>query len=180
MTRRMIAGPDFSGAPLTDLKQWLAIGTVQDDALLQRLLAAAHHHCEQFTGLVALASTFEEQLGIRLGGTGLATRPVTAITAVELLAIDGSRALLDADAYEICLDGDGAALVRLADSTLDKRLVVRCDAGLATDWAALAPGLAEGILRLAAHLYRQRDGDTAPTPPSAVAALWRPYRRLSL
>ena len=180
MTRRMIAAPDFSGAPLTDLKQWLAINTTQDDALLLRLFAAAHQHCEQFTGLVALASTFEEQLGIRHGGTALATRPVTAITAVELLAIDGSRVLLDPGDYEIRLDSDGAACIRLSDSTVDKRMVVRCDAGLAQDWAALAPGLAEGILRLSAHLYRQRDGDTAPTPPSAVAALWRPYRRLSL
>jgi hypothetical protein len=38
--------------------------------------------------------------------------------------------------------------------------------------------VAQGVVLLAAHLFEHR-GDGA-TPPAAVAALWRPYRRLGI
>ena len=93
---------DLSGQPLGELKQWLAISTTSEDALLLRLLETAREVCFRFTGL----------------------DPV--------------------------------------------------------DWIALDSGLRHGIVRFAAHAYRERDqgGDTAI--PSAVAALWRPWRRMKL
>jgi uncharacterized phiE125 gp8 family phage protein len=61
------------------------------------------------------------------------------------------------------------------------RVAVRFTAGLAPDWAALPEALRHGVLRLAAHQYRQREGDQqSALPPAAVAALWRPWRRLRL
>lgn len=89
--------------PLAALKQWLAISTPHEDALLARLLAVAHETCGAFVGD----------------------------------AVPG-------------------------------------------DWAAVPPSLTEGIIRFAAHLYRTRDESGDPTPPAAVAALWRPYRALRL
>ena len=91
--------------PLAALKQWLAISTSAEDALLERLLVSAWQSCSAFAG-----------------------------------------------------------------------------AALPQDWGAAPPALAEGILRLAAHLYRERDAAGAPpaTPPAAVAALWRPFRALRL
>ena len=54
-------------------------------------------------------------------------------------------------------------------------------AGLAADWDQLPEGLHHGIMRLAAHQYRERDGTAAgPVPPASVAAFWRPWRRLRL
>lgn len=88
-------------APLASLKQWLAISTTSEDALLDRLLVAAWQACSAFVG-----------------------------------------------------------------------------AALPQDWGEVPPALNEGILRFAAHLYRERDGDAAP--PAAVAALWRPFRELRL
>jgi hypothetical protein len=89
--------------PLAALKQWLAISTPQEDALLERLLVVAWQTCERFTGAV-----------------------------------------------------------------------------LPTAWAEVPPALGEGILRFAAHLYRDRDSASDSEPPAAVAALWRPYRTLKL
>jgi uncharacterized phiE125 gp8 family phage protein len=61
------------------------------------------------------------------------------------------------------------------------RLVVRFAAGMAVDWDTLPDGLRHGIVRLAAHLFRQRDAnEVLPAPPAAVAALWSPWRRLRL
>jgi hypothetical protein len=52
---------------------------------------------------------------------------------------------------------------------------------LADDWEEIPQALRHGAIRLAAHLYRERDGEPGTaTPPPSVAALWRPWRRLHL
>ena len=52
--------------------------------------------------------------------------------------------------------------------------------GLAADWNGIPEPLRQGIIRLVAHLYTHRDFADAGPPPTAVAALWRPWRRLRL
>lgn len=56
-------------------------------------------------------------------------------------------------------------------------LEVHLTAGLADDWASLPDALRQGIVRLTAHLFAERD---MGEPPAIVAALWRPYRRMRL
>jgi uncharacterized phage protein (predicted DNA packaging) len=93
---------DLSGQPLDELKQWLAISTTFEDALLLRLLETAWQVCLRFTGLAA------------------------------------------------------------------------------TGWTDLDPALRQGIVRFAAHQFRERDTRDADAPPAAVAALWRPFRTVRL
>lgn len=93
--------PDLSGQPLGELKQWLAISTTGEDALLLRLLDTAWQVCLTFTGLAA------------------------------------------------------------------------------AEWSELDEPLRHGIVRFAAHQYRERDERTSALP-TAVAALWRPYRMVRL
>ena len=93
---------DLNGPPLDELKQWLAITTEGEHALLLRLLDTAWQICLQFTGTAA------------------------------------------------------------------------------TEWTELAEPLRHGIIRHAAHQYRERDTGPHANPPAAVAALWRPYRQLRL
>ena len=46
-------------------------------------------------------------------------------------------------------------------------------------WADLPESLRHGVVRLAAHHFRQRESDsTLLMPPAAIAALWRPWRRM--
>lgn len=97
--------PTPTGAPpLLALKQWLAISTPAEDALLERLLVVAYQTCGAFVSAEALAE----------------------------------------------------------------------------DWGEVAAPLNEGIIRFAAHLYRERDAASPGEPPAAVAALWRPYRLVRL
>lgn len=93
--------PDLSGQPLGELKQWLAITTQGEDALLLRLLDTAWQMCLRFTGLEVAA------------------------------------------------------------------------------WDALDEALRHGIVRFAAHQYREREEGTSALP-ATVAALWRPYRLVRL
>lgn len=181
MQRLVITPPVLPPAALAELKDWLGISTAIDDAPLTALLRAALDLCESFTGQLPLAATCEEVLGITGGWQRLATRPVQAITQVDGLPADGPRFALAADAYELDLDAQGAGLVRVLRQGSAGRIAVRFTAGLAADWASLPAALRHGLIRLAAHQHRAREqGEAAPLPPAAVAALWRPWRRMRL
>jgi hypothetical protein len=50
---------------------------------------------------------------------------------------------------------------------------------MADDENGVPEPIRQGVLRLVAHMFTDRDGDGGE-PPAAVTALWRPYRRLRL
>ena len=180
MQRTIVASADPGAAALDELKQWLAIGSSNEDALLEALLRSALDICESFIGAMPLAATCEEMLAASTEWQRLATRPVQAIASAEGVPADGPRFALAADAWEVDLDAEGAGLVRLLRQGSAGRVAVRFTAGMAADWNALPEGLRHGVIRLAAHHYRERDGEAQAAPPAAVAALWRPWRRLRL
>lgn len=72
--------------------------------------------------------------------------------------------------------GEGALLERLA-STAAATAERFCGQPFES-WAAVPPPVAHGMVVLAAHLFENRGRDDEP--PAAVAALWRPYRRLGI
>lgn len=180
MKRTILTPPDLAGAALADCKRWLAITTAAEDTLLTGLLRAGAEACEAFTGTLPLETACEEALPARREWQALAARPVQAILGVEGIPAEGARFALAADAYAVDLDADGTGRVRLLRQGAEARIAVRFTAGLAPDWDTLPAGLRHGIVRLAAELYRARDGDAATALPAAVTALWRPWRRMRL
>lgn len=181
MKRAIVTPPVLSSAALSELKQWLGITTAQDDAVLTGLLRAGLEICEAFTGSVPIEATCEEVLPLSSGWQKLTTRPVQEITAVDAILADGTRSALPTSAFAIELDADGSGRVMVMNPASAVRLAVRFVAGLAPGWENLPEALRHGILRLAAHQHRERDSSGAsPLPPAAVAALWRPWRRLHL
>ena len=181
MQRAIIAPAALAPAALDELKAWLGISAASDDAALTALLRASLDLCEGFTGTMPLTATCEEVLTATGAWQVLATRPVQAITLVQGIPAEGVRFTLAASAFEIELEPDGSARVRTVQSSAAGRIAVRFVAGLAAEWASLPDALRHGVLRLAAAQYRMRDSvDGGPVPPAAVAALWRPYRRMRL
>ena len=73
--------------------------------------------------------------------------------------------------------GEDALLLRLLDTAW--QICARFTGHVATEWSTLDEALRHGIVRFAAHQYRERDEGTAPLP-AAIAALWRPYRPVRL
>ena len=73
--------------------------------------------------------------------------------------------------------GEDALLLRLLDTAW--QICARFTGHGAAEWSALDEALRHGIVRFAAHQYRERDEGTAPLP-AAIAALWRPYRPVRL
>ena len=181
MKRVIVVPADLAGAALDELKAWLAISTPADDAALVALLRAALDTCEAFTGTMPLEAECEETLPADTGWHMLAARPVQSITQVDTLADDGTRAPLAVGDYAVDLDADGTGRVQLLRRPATGRVTVRFTAGMASDWSGLPDGMRHGTLRLAAHHYRHRnEGSEAGTPPSAVVALWQPWRRMRL
>ncbi len=181
MKRTIVTPPVLPPAALAELKQWLGIATTQDDAPLTALLRASLDMCESFTGIVPLAAGCEEVIPAMAGWQSLEAKPVQAITAVQGIPAEGSRFTLPVADYAIDLDADGSGRVMVRNPGAAGRIAVRFTAGLAPNWDLLPDGLRQGIMRLAAHQHREREGSGAsPIPPAAIAALWRPWRMVRL
>ena len=99
------------------------------------------------------------------------------------MAQNNARSIIDVEDYELDLDGIGSGCFRL-NRTLDGRHVaLRLDVGIASIWEDIPAALKQGIIRLAAFHYRDRDRPAesgSAAPPASVAALWRPWRSLRL
>ncbi len=184
MQRTIVAAAELPEAALDQLKQWLAIRSSTDDAALVDLLRAALEMCEAFTGTMPITCTCEEIHPASGEWQALSTRPVQSIAGIEGIPAEGARFALEPEAYAIDLAADGTGLVRVARPNAfgadAGRVAVRFVAGLAPAWENLPEGLRHGIVRLAAHHWRMRDSAADAGPPAAVAALWRPWRRMRL
>ncbi|HEX6374612.1 MAG TPA: hypothetical protein VFZ91_02720 [Allosphingosinicella sp.] len=164
-------------------KGFLRVERADEDGLIGALVGAAAELCEGFVGQPLLARGFTETMPARRAWQRLTRTPVRAIVLVEALPADGPPQPLPSPGYAIDIDARGDGWVRLTAPGDIRRIRVGYEAGVASAWADLPAALRHGILRLAAHFYTRRadeDGRRGDAPPAAVAALWRPYRRLRL
>jgi uncharacterized phiE125 gp8 family phage protein len=161
--------------PLDAVKAFLRIGNADEDGLLEDLVRAAGEACEAFTRRALVVRDVEELIPASRAWTRLEAAPVTAIAAVSAEGM-----ALAAGDYAVDIDAAGEGWVRLLRPVEAGRVGVSYQAGMAAEPAGLPEALRHGIVRLAAHLYTARDGAVPREPPAAVAALWRPWRRLRL
>ena len=170
------------GAPvsLNEARGWLRLGATIDDAVVAGLVRAATSVCEAFIGRWLIVRAGEEILPLAPGGvvqTGV--RPVVGVDAVDLLLPDGGEAALAAGDYRAAIDRDGTARVTIDDPRGAVRVRVVYRAGIAEGANDVPEAIRQGILRMTQHLHDARDGAGA-APPAAIAALWQPWRRLTL
>jgi uncharacterized phiE125 gp8 family phage protein len=164
---------------LAECKAYLRLERDDDDALLAGLIRSAMALCEAFTGQWLIVRDGEQ----RLANAGHWQR-ITAFPVVAITGVVQGEALLPGSAFESDIDVAGAGWVRLRDPVFGPVSglgpVVRFRAGLGIDWNGVPEPLRQGLVRLVAHLFSHRDAADAGPPPTAVAALWRPWRRLRL
>ena len=165
---------------LGELKAYLRLDTADEDALLAGLLRSARAMCEAYVRVwLVQRGALETAPVLPLPGARLAGAPVGAVSLVEALYPDGPSAVLGTGQFTLTLDADQSGRIATSDQTAT-RVRVTYTAGLATDWNGVAEPLRQGIVRLAAHLFANRDAaDEAGLPP-VIEALWRPYRRVRL
>ena len=152
-------------------------------ALLARLAGSAIALGEAFCGTALVMRPFEDVLSAGSGWQRLRATPVSAIHGLTGLPADGAPFVLGIADYAVDIDADGVGWIRIvappsATMSAAGRVAVSYTAGLAAAWDGVPAPLAQGVVMLIAHLFGDRDGAVAP--PAAVAALWRPFRRMRL
>lgn len=184
MQRTIIETAELSGLPLAEIKSWLGISQPGDDAMLISLLATSLASCESFIGRAPLLQTVEERVPASPGRIRIGERPVQSLISVEFVAEDGTRSPAEASDFSLEIDAEGVATLLLHRQEAAPTIAVRVAAGMADEWAKMPAQLKQGIIRLTAHLFRDRDRSASSaaraTPPASVLALWRPWRDVRL
>jgi uncharacterized phiE125 gp8 family phage protein len=156
-------------------KAYLRLEGSAEEVVLAQLAVAAIGLGEQFCGEALIGRSFEDAVVSSADWQRLPACPVTAIDAVTGA---GGR-VLPVGSYAIDIDADGVGWVRVSAPAVSGAVVrVTYRAGSAADWGGLPAAVAQGVVMLVAHLFAHDADDRAP--PTAVAALWRPYRRLRI
>lgn len=171
----MAPEPGVAAVSLAECKAFLRIDQDGDDAILAGFIRTAMALCEAFTGQWLVVRDGETRLTADGNWQRLPALPVIAIAEVR----DAAGVLADAG-WEGDIDAAGTGWVRTGGACSGRTVVVRFRAGLAADWNGLPEPLRQGLIRLVAHLFTHRDAVDAGPPPTAVAALWRPWRRMRL
>jgi uncharacterized phiE125 gp8 family phage protein len=162
-------------ASLAELKDLLRIEHDIEDALLAGLLRAATDMAENHLGHVLVQQLFEQRTPLQ--GSGQIVLERAPLINVISITVDGVTVATDAYVVETTPVGISHVTLQAADGA---EAVVRFTAGVAQNWNELSEQLRFGILRQAAHLYMHRDSIAVTAIPSAVLALWQPFRRVQL
>lgn len=184
MQRRIVEPADVSGAALGEIKSWLGISRPNEDALLADLLHTGLSMCEAFTGQAPLSQLIEESLPTTAGQSVLRSLPVASLSSLELVAQNGDRTQVEPTQFEAAISTDGLLTVKLFEDLEGQNVTATARVGISEDWNHVPASLKQGVIRLAAYYYRDRDrtGDAKKmvAPPAIVSALWRPYQVLRL
>lgn len=163
-------------AALAETKAFIRIDGAGEDAVLTGMIESACGLCEAFIGQMLIAREVVEGVAATGAWMRLGRAPVISVTQVSE-TIGGVTVVVPGADIDIDATGDGWVRhggTHVADGV---QLVVAYRAGLAADWTSIPAALRGGIVRLAAYFYTHREADGA-CPPAAVAALWRPFRRI--
>ena len=171
--------PGEAPVSLNEARSWLRLGATIDDAVVAGLVRAATNICEAFIGQWLIVRAGEEVLPPRGRTVQPGARPVVGVDGVTLLFPDGVEAALNNGDYRTAIGRDGTARVTIDDPGSAVRVRVAYRAGIADGANAIPEAIRQGIVRMTQYLHDARDG-TGATPPAAIAALWQPWRRLTL
>ncbi|KAB7741605.1 hypothetical protein F2P47_04160 [Parvibaculum sedimenti] len=190
MTLILTAGPAEEPVTLAEARAFLRLDDTSEDTLVTALITAARATLEAETRRAfvtqhwrLLVDRFPEDAIV------LPLAPVSAVSAISLIARTAPDEALDAALYELDLAGEPPRVWRADGAVWPK--AKRRIAGIAIDFTAGYGGAAsvpqplkQAVLMLVAHWYETRlpvayDG-AASDIPLTVAALIAPYRRFRL
>jgi len=182
MTIRQIQPPATEPVSLAEAKLFLRVEHDTDDTLISALITAARQAVEEFTGRALVTQGWElfvERPGRSLA---LARPPLQAVTAVEVVAADGTAVPVAEETYVVdSYSEPGRVLLRqgqcwpLMAGSLGLR--VAFEAGY-DDAAADVPAVyGQAMLLMVGHWYGQRE---AQEMPGEARVLLRPWRVIGI
>lgn len=164
---------------MSEAQAYVRIETGEEEALLAGLIRTASGLCEAFINQVVIARPFQCELPASGAWERLPITPVRSITDAAAIDASGVAVPLPSDGFTLDIDFAGDGWVRVKQSVAVSRIRASGMAGIAASENNVPEPIRQGVLRLVAHLFTTRDGDSGE-PPAAVTALWRPFRRMRL
>lgn len=159
---------------LSEVQAYARVETGEEEALLAGLLRTASELCETFLNQALVTRSIEVVVRASEGWTMLPVQPVRGIVAIRRT---GATQPIDPASYRCDIDFDGRAHV--TGLSAGESFVVTGTAGMADDPNGIPEPIRQGILRLTASMFTNRDAPTGELPKS-VTTLWRPYRKAGL
>lgn len=185
-----LAGPAAEPVSLAEAKDYLRIGSEDQDELVGSLVAAARARIEELTGVAMITRSLRVTLDWWPRGTSerrwmrVPVRPAGTLNAVRVFDAHGdattvtSRFTLPPGRSARLMWTDGAFPwpgQRLGGIEIDY------DAGFGEAPEDVAEGLRLAVMRLAAHAHAAREPEAVAGPlPVDVAGLIAPWRRVRL
>jgi uncharacterized phiE125 gp8 family phage protein len=163
-------------AALGELKAYLRVEDVAEDALLAGLLRAASETVEAMLGVLLFERGVEEHGVLASDGMRLTAEPVRSLVSVATIDADGSETILATDQVRMRTSTHGEGFLVVDGIAAGTIVVARYRAGMATDWNWVPDVLRLAVVRAAAHFHAHRDArDDAGLPP-AVQRMLAPWR----
>ena len=182
------SAPAVEPITLAEAKAHLRLDASAEDALVTSLILTSRLHIEAALGLALITQgwTYLRDRWPRSRSLDLPMRPIQAVTAIRVLAADGSFTTLDPTSYE--LDGRGLPARLVLPASASRPQPGRASNGIAIDFTAgwgdlpadVPAPIRQSLLLLVAHWYEFRapfetGGAIVPIPRS-VSDLLLPYR----
>ncbi len=182
-----------SALPVAEFKDHLRLGSgfsddgIQD-AVLESYLRASMAAIEARTGKILIERTFSWTLTAWRDARRqpLPVAPVSAITAVTLLDMQGQETVVDADTWQLVPDMQRPSLLPagsfLPQISAGGSVRISMMAGFGPAWRDLPADLAQAVLLLGAHFYevRHEAAQASASMPMGVTALIERYRTVRL
>lgn len=178
--------------PVLQFRDHLRLGTGFaddgfEDALLETYLRAAIAAVEAWTGKALIARDFVLEVPDWSAPEAqtFPVAPVSAVSAVQIVAADGAAETIDPGGYRLVTDTHVPELKAmrgcLPTIPFGGKARVAFTAGFGADWALVPPDLAHAVLMLAAYYYEYRHearigADRIPYGVSRLISSWRVVR----
>jgi len=172
-----IGAPDSEPLTLDETKLYLRIDNTNEDTLISNLITAARITAENWlrrslitqTWKIAFDDGIPESIWLPMG-------PVTAVTSVTVVNIDGSSQLMDPSSY--WLNAAKNALVMFG-ALIGFRIEITYTAGYG-DATAVPQPIKLGMLSHISALYDNRGENGDVVLPEQAVGLYRPFREVRL
>lgn len=185
----LTAPPATEPLQLPEAKTYLRVEHDLDDSLIAGAITAVRQACEGATARALITQGWRLLLdGLPDAGQTdsralvLPKAPLQSVTAVTMLAEDGTALPFSAASYYLNTAGEPGRL--LLRDTASWPALLRRTAGLSVDYVAgygdhatdVPQALRQGMLQHLAQLYTNRGDTDATAIPAAARALYQPYR----
>jgi len=183
MSLQLTTPPSLEPVTLEDAKAHLKLDTADDDALIERLIAAARARAEWHTGRAFVTQSWMLWSDCWAERVEIPLPPLQAVTSVTVFAPDGAATAVDPSAYTV----DGASQpARIAFHCIApialraiNAVAIAFDAGYGATADDVPAPVREAILEIVAELYVHR-GDGPEEISLSAQALLAPYRIFNL